>query len=120
MRRSITLPAVLVLAALALTGCSAASSSYDTESGGVAAPQPEEMSDSTVTSDGEFSTPDVAPADRQVITTGYVTITVDDPDMPLLYALRDDLGLKNPKFGCGLAQCGACTVLVEASPYAPA
>jgi nicotinate dehydrogenase subunit A len=33
-----------------------------------------------------------------------------DPDMPLLYALRDDLGLNNPKFGCGLAQCGACTV----------
>ena len=33
-----------------------------------------------------------------------------DPDMPLLYALRDDLGLSNPHFGCGLAQCGACTV----------
>jgi len=30
--------------------------------------------------------------------------------MPLLYALRDELGLNNPKFGCGLAQCGACTV----------
>jgi aerobic-type carbon monoxide dehydrogenase small subunit (CoxS/CutS family) len=36
-----------------------------------------------------------------------------DPDMPLLYALRDDLGLNNPKFGCGLAQCGACTVQVD-------
>ncbi len=36
-----------------------------------------------------------------------------DPDMPLLYALRDNLGLRNPKFGCGLAQCGACTVLVD-------
>jgi nicotinate dehydrogenase subunit A len=33
-----------------------------------------------------------------------------DSDMPLLYALRDDLGLNNPHFGCGLAQCGACTV----------
>ncbi len=33
-----------------------------------------------------------------------------DEDMPLLYALRDDLGLNNPHFGCGLAQCGACTV----------
>ena len=33
-----------------------------------------------------------------------------DPDMPLLYALRNDLGLSNPHFGCGLAQCGACTV----------
>ena len=33
-----------------------------------------------------------------------------DPQMPLLYALRDDLKMNNPKFGCGLAQCGACTV----------
>ena len=42
------------------------------------------------------------------------THTVDaDPDMPLLYALRDDIGLNNPKFGCGLAQCGACTVHVN-------
>ena len=41
------------------------------------------------------------------------TIEVDDPDMPLLYALRDDLGLDNPRFGCGLAQCGACTVHVD-------
>jgi nicotinate dehydrogenase subunit A len=36
-----------------------------------------------------------------------------DPAMPLLYALRDELGLENPRFGCGLAQCGACTVLVD-------
>jgi aerobic-type carbon monoxide dehydrogenase small subunit (CoxS/CutS family) len=36
-----------------------------------------------------------------------------DPAMPLLYALRDDLNLKNPKFGCGLAQCGACTVQLD-------
>ena len=40
-------------------------------------------------------------------------IEVDDPDMPLLYALRDDLQLSNPRFGCGLAQCGACTVHVN-------
>lgn len=40
------------------------------------------------------------------------TITAD-PDMPLLYALRDDLGLRNPRFGCGLAQCGACTVHMD-------
>ena len=40
--------------------------------------------------------------------------TVDaDPDMPLLYALRNDIGLNNPHFGCGLAQCGACTVHVD-------
>jgi nicotinate dehydrogenase subunit A len=34
-----------------------------------------------------------------------------EPDSPLLYALRDDLALTGPKFGCGLAQCGACAVL---------
>jgi aerobic-type carbon monoxide dehydrogenase small subunit (CoxS/CutS family) len=39
-----------------------------------------------------------------------------DPDMPLLYALRDDLALNNPKFGCGLAQCGACTVHLNGEP----
>ncbi|MCD6076016.1 MAG: (2Fe-2S)-binding protein [Rhodospirillales bacterium] len=40
--------------------------------------------------------------------------TVDaDADMPLLYALRDDFGLNNPHFGCGLAQCGACTVHLD-------
>ena len=36
-----------------------------------------------------------------------------DPEMPLLYALRDDLGLSNPHFGCGQSQCGACTVHVD-------
>ena len=40
-------------------------------------------------------------------------IEIDDPDMPLLYALRDDLGLNNPRFGCGLGQCGACTVHID-------
>jgi nicotinate dehydrogenase subunit A len=43
------------------------------------------------------------------------TVTVDDPDMPLLYALRDDLALHGPRFGCGLGQCGACTVHVDGS-----
>lgn len=42
-----------------------------------------------------------------------VSVTVDDPAMPLLYALRNDLGLTGPHFGCGLGQCGACTVHLE-------
>jgi nicotinate dehydrogenase subunit A len=37
----------------------------------------------------------------------------DDLGMPLLYALRNDVGLHGPKFGCGLGQCGACTVLID-------
>jgi nicotinate dehydrogenase subunit A len=41
------------------------------------------------------------------------TVEVDDPRMPLLYVLRNDLGLHGPRFGCGLGQCGACTVLVD-------
>lgn len=44
-------------------------------------------------------------------------VSIDgDPQMPLLYALRDDLKMKNPKFGCGLAQCGACTVHLNGEP----
>ncbi len=39
-----------------------------------------------------------------------------DPDTPLLYVLMEDLQLNGPKFGCGLAQCGACTVLLDGDP----
>ena len=39
-----------------------------------------------------------------------------EPDTPLLYALRNDLELNGPTFGCGVAQCGACTVLVDGNP----
>jgi nicotinate dehydrogenase subunit A len=42
-----------------------------------------------------------------------VSVNNDDPEMPLLYALRDNLGLKGPRFGCGLGQCGACTVHID-------
>jgi isoquinoline 1-oxidoreductase subunit alpha len=43
--------------------------------------------------------------------------TVDvDPDTPLLWVIRDDLGLTGTKFGCGIAQCGACTVFVDGKP----
>jgi aerobic-type carbon monoxide dehydrogenase small subunit (CoxS/CutS family) len=42
------------------------------------------------------------------------TTTVDvDPATPLLYVLRNDLGLEGPRFGCGLGQCGACTVIIK-------
>jgi nicotinate dehydrogenase subunit A len=41
------------------------------------------------------------------------TFMVDDMDMPLLYALRDQLQLHGPRFGCGLGQCGACTVHID-------
>jgi nicotinate dehydrogenase subunit A len=42
-----------------------------------------------------------------------VAVFVDDPNVPLLYVLRDNLGLHGPRFGCGLGQCGACTVHID-------
>jgi len=53
-----------------------------------------------------------------------IALTINDqrhevdvpPDMPLLWVLRDEIGLKGTKFGCGIAQCGACTVLVDGAP----
>ena len=44
------------------------------------------------------------------------TLQVDDPDTPLLYVLRNDCDLTGTRFGCGLAQCGACTVHVDGKP----
>jgi nicotinate dehydrogenase subunit A len=52
-----------------------------------------------------------------VLTVNGVQHTVEaDPSTPLLYVLRDELGLNGAKFGCGLAQCGACTVQIEGEP----
>ena len=44
------------------------------------------------------------------------TVDLDDPAEPLLYVLRNGFGLRGAKFGCGLGQCGACTVLVDGRP----
>jgi nicotinate dehydrogenase subunit A len=43
-------------------------------------------------------------------------VTIDDPAAPLLYVLERDFLLNGPKFGCGLAQCGSCTVLLDGKP----
>ena len=51
---------------------------------------------------------------RFSLTVNGRTRVVDvEPDTPLLYVLRNDLDLKGPRFGCGLAQCGACSVIVD-------
>ncbi|MFS4438452.1 (2Fe-2S)-binding protein [Paracoccaceae bacterium GXU_MW_L88] len=54
------------------------------------------------------------------MTTFYVNgeeVTMDlDPDTPLLWAIRDQLQLTGTKFGCGIAQCGACTVMLDGMP----
>ena len=55
----------------------------------------------------------MAVSKRLTVNGRRVTISIDDPDMPLLYALRDNLALKGPRFGCGLAQCGSCTVHID-------
>jgi nicotinate dehydrogenase subunit A len=44
------------------------------------------------------------------------SIEIDDPSTPLLYILQENLELNGPKFGCGLGQCGACTVLMDGTP----
>ncbi|HUE90011.1 MAG TPA: (2Fe-2S)-binding protein [Vicinamibacterales bacterium] len=50
---------------------------------------------------------------HQLVVNG-LPLTVDvDPATPLLYVLSDELALRGPKFGCGVAQCGSCTVLVN-------
>jgi isoquinoline 1-oxidoreductase subunit alpha len=49
----------------------------------------------------------------QVTVNGRLRVVDVDPDMPLLWFLRDELGLTGTKFGCGVAQCGACTVHLD-------
>ena len=52
-------------------------------------------------------------AKLSLIVNGRRTTVEADPETPLLYVLRNDLGLRAAKFGCGLGQCGACTVLLD-------
>ena len=64
----------------------------------------------------------LASSPKRVQTEGMMPITLSvnggshtvivDPETPLLYVLNDELGLRGPRFGCGMAQCGACTVIV--------
>ena len=52
----------------------------------------------------------------RLVVNGQPRQVAADPETPLLYVLRNDLGLTGTKFGCGLGQCGACTVLVDGQP----
>ena len=52
----------------------------------------------------------------RLVVNGQPQEVAADPETPLLYVLRNDLGLTGTKFGCGLGQCGACTVLVDGQP----
>src|SRR3954454_9264939 len=56
------------------------------------------------------------PAPTTLQVNGRQATVTAEPDTPLLYILRNDLALNGAKFGCGLGQCGACTVLVEGQP----
>ena len=49
----------------------------------------------------------------ELVVNGKEETVTSSPDTPRLYVLRDELGLKGPKFGCGLEQCGACSVLAN-------
>jgi nicotinate dehydrogenase subunit A len=65
---------------------------------------------------GETSAPVAAKREANAVdlTVNGRSVSVDvEPETPLLYVLRNDLGLNGPKFGCGLSQCGACTVIMN-------
>jgi len=57
----------------------------------------------------------VATTMTRIIVNGTAHNVGAAPDTPLLYVLRNDLGLNGPKFGCGLGQCGSCMVLIDGS-----
>ena len=53
---------------------------------------------------------------RSITVNGKLHAVQAEADTPLLYVLRNEVGLNGPKYGCGLAQCGACTVHVGGAP----
>jgi nicotinate dehydrogenase subunit A len=56
----------------------------------------------------------IRPANHITVRVNRTEHTLDvDPDTPLLFVLNDELGLRGPRFGCGMAQCGACTVILR-------
>jgi aerobic-type carbon monoxide dehydrogenase small subunit (CoxS/CutS family) len=55
----------------------------------------------------------MAEQQNNLILNGTVTTVTSSPDTPLLYVLSDELGMQGPRFGCGLAQCGSCSVLLD-------
>src|SRR5512138_318928 len=55
-------------------------------------------------------------ADFKLQVNGATRTVSVEPETPLLYVLRNDLELNGPKFGCGMSQCGACTVLIDGKP----
>src|SRR5207249_10223948 len=64
-----------------------------------------------LTSEGSFGGPEMSVLNLKV--NGRSHMVEVDPATPLLYVLSDDLALRGPKFGCGLGQCGSCTVIVK-------
>jgi len=69
-------------------------------------------------SSGQLRTNEEEFVPQYILRVNGRTVSIDswDPDQPLLYVLRNQLGLHGPKFGCGLGQCGACTVLLDGRP----
>jgi nicotinate dehydrogenase subunit A len=60
--------------------------------------------------------PTASPTGLQILVNGAARTVRSDLGTPLLYVLRDELGLRGPRFGCGLGQCGACMVHVAGAP----